>query len=101
MLVGFGQVICVPVGPRCDLCEVGKARLCPSYRKVDEKAALKRVKVELLDSDEERTDEWALVPSQEAIKPKVKVELEVTGPDGPGSVKTEATVKREEGALEW
>ncbi|WFC97540.1 orotidine-5'-phosphate decarboxylase [Malassezia yamatoensis] len=44
-MVGFGQVICVPVGPRCDLCYLGKARRCPSYRKVDEKSRTKRVPV--------------------------------------------------------
>jgi hypothetical protein len=51
MLVGFGQVasdlldtlpmsltlaqmICQPVGPRCDLCELPGKKLCPSARKV-------------------------------------------------------------------
>jgi endonuclease-3 len=30
MLVGFGQVICLPVGPRCDICLLAKEKLCPS-----------------------------------------------------------------------
>jgi endonuclease-3 len=30
MLVGFGQVICLPVGPRCDVCLLGQAKMCPS-----------------------------------------------------------------------
>ncbi|KAK8861201.1 hypothetical protein IAR55_002020 [Kwoniella newhampshirensis] len=30
MLVGFGQVICLPVGPRCDICLLGKKKICPS-----------------------------------------------------------------------
>lgn len=30
MLVGFGQVICLPVGPRCDVCLLATAKLCPS-----------------------------------------------------------------------
>lgn len=30
MLVGFGQVICLPVGPRCDICLLGQDKLCPS-----------------------------------------------------------------------
>jgi hypothetical protein len=30
MLVGFGQVICLPVGPRCDLCLLGQKKICPS-----------------------------------------------------------------------
>lgn len=85
LLVGFGQVICVPVGPRCDLCDVGKAGLCPSRRKVDGKSVEKRVKVEMLDSDDEAAmvvqDNWVKVKREEA---SVKVELEVDGPDGKG-----------------
>jgi endonuclease-3 len=30
MLVGFGQVICLPVGPRCDVCLLATEKLCPS-----------------------------------------------------------------------
>jgi endonuclease-3 len=30
MMVGFGQVICLPVGPRCDVCLLGQRRICPS-----------------------------------------------------------------------
>ena len=30
MLVGFGQVICLPIGPRCDLCLLGQKKICPS-----------------------------------------------------------------------
>lgn len=35
MLVGFGQVICRPVGPRCDECSLASASpsLCPSAKK--------------------------------------------------------------------
>ena len=44
-MVGFGQVICLPVSPRCDLCYIGRAKLCPSYRKVDPKTLGKRVPV--------------------------------------------------------
>ena len=36
MLVGLGQTICLPVGPRCDLCHLGQMEdsPCPSKRKV-------------------------------------------------------------------
>lgn len=48
-MVGFGQTICVPVGPRCDVCRLGAGeggtRCCPSYRKVDAKSSAKRVPV--------------------------------------------------------
>ena len=30
VLVGFGQVVCLPVGPRCDVCFLGAERICPS-----------------------------------------------------------------------
>ncbi|KAL4075309.1 DNA glycosylase [Scleroderma yunnanense] len=30
LLVGFGQVICLPVGPKCDSCTLSSAGLCPS-----------------------------------------------------------------------
>jgi len=33
-LVGFGQMICLPVGPRCDLCDLSAQGLCPSAQKV-------------------------------------------------------------------
>ncbi|KAH9842466.1 DNA glycosylase [Rhodofomes roseus] len=32
LLVGFGQTICLPVGPRCDTCKLNDG-LCPSARK--------------------------------------------------------------------
>jgi len=34
LLVGFGQVICLPVGPRCDVCDLNTKGLCPSAQKV-------------------------------------------------------------------
>ncbi|EKM83215.1 hypothetical protein AGABI1DRAFT_69456 [Agaricus bisporus var. burnettii JB137-S8] len=57
MLVGFGQVICLPVGPRCDMCDLSTKGLCPSAQKAVKRS---KRKVVVLDS-----------PA------KVKVELEV------------------------
>jgi len=34
LLVGFGQVICLPVSPRCDACDLSTKALCPSAQKV-------------------------------------------------------------------
>ncbi|EJU05843.1 DNA glycosylase [Dacryopinax primogenitus] len=34
MLVGFGQALCFPVAPRCDLCALAEKKLCPSRSKV-------------------------------------------------------------------
>lgn len=48
MLVGFGQVICLPVGPRCDLCNVAKIPgLCPSKQRVTPRKISKAKKEEL------------------------------------------------------
>ncbi|KAK0546454.1 orotidine 5'-phosphate decarboxylase [Tilletia horrida] len=52
VLVGFGQVVCLPVSPRCDLCVLATAKLCPSRRKVDPKSIESRVKVEFLPEDD-------------------------------------------------
>ncbi|KAF8610747.1 DNA glycosylase [Ceratobasidium sp. AG-I] len=32
LLVGFGQIVCLPVGPRCDVCTLSVEGLCPSAR---------------------------------------------------------------------
>lgn len=61
-MVGFGQVICLPVSPRCEyvsstyesLCAIGRARLCPSYKKVDQKTLSKRVPVYYVDGTVDR-----------------------------------------------
>ncbi|KAF5349592.1 hypothetical protein D9756_008927 [Leucocoprinus leucothites] len=47
LLVGFGQVICLPVGPRCDMCDLSPRGLCPSAQKVTK--ATKRKAVVLAD----------------------------------------------------
>lgn len=84
--MGFGQVVCVPVGPRCDLCDLGKARLCPSYRKVDPKSAATRKQVVLLpESDEEgEKGENEAKDGAEGATPAVEVAIE--GPDGVGKI---------------
>lgn len=30
VLVGFGQVVCLPIGPRCDVCLLAREKICPS-----------------------------------------------------------------------
>lgn len=103
LLVGFGQVICVPVGPRCDLCDVGKAGLCPSKRVVDEKSVEKRVKVELLASDDEMVveDNWVKVKKErgEGGEAKVKVEVEMHGPEGKGRMEVGDLFETREGLV--
>ena len=34
VFVGFGQVVCLPVNPRCDICVLSPKGLCPSASKV-------------------------------------------------------------------
>ncbi|KAI0355143.1 DNA glycosylase [Trametes cingulata] len=62
LLVGFGQTICLPVGPKCDQCELSDG-LCPSARKVV-KASLSRSKKVVAAS------------GSSAAGPKIEVELE-------------------------
>ncbi|KZV96557.1 DNA glycosylase [Exidia glandulosa HHB12029] len=58
MLVGFGQTICVPVGPKCDQCELSVRKLCPSARVVKVKAKGKgKAKVEIAIEDESELSE--------------------------------------------
>lgn len=50
MLVGFGQVVCLPVGPKCDSCALSTKQLCPSARKVEAVKSKKRKAVVVEDS---------------------------------------------------
>ena len=99
-LVGFGQIVCVPVSPRCDLCDLARDKLCPSRRKVDPKSIANRVQVHLLDEEDEDLKST----------PQLEVKLEVEGgPDGDGAMlatKAEvdnavAIVKKENGSVDW
>lgn len=98
-LVGFGQVICQPVGPRCDLCALGAAKLCPSYRRVDPKSIASRVKVELLPEDEEGAAVQANGDGHQAATAVVKLE----GPEGTGAmlVKQEDIAAIQQERLDW
>ncbi|SNX86241.1 related to NTG1 - DNA repair protein [Melanopsichium pennsylvanicum] len=102
LLVGFGQVICVPVGPRCDLCKVGQAGLCPSFNPPDAKAASKRIKVDLLDSDDEQVlgqaDNWVKVKSEDGCA-KIKVEVQVDGPDRVGTMQVRDLIETHNGPI--
>lgn len=40
-LVGFGQTICLPTAPRCDICTISRTGLCPAV----DKALLRRVEM--------------------------------------------------------
>ncbi|KAI0823864.1 DNA glycosylase [Trametes gibbosa] len=61
LLVGLGQTICTPVGPKCDQCELSDG-LCPSAREVT-KASVRKIKSKK-------------VSATSASGPKIKVQLE-------------------------
>ena len=63
-----------PIGPRCDLCDLATAKLCPSRRKVDPASVANRVQVHLLDESD----------VEAAAEPEVKVKLEIEGSEGAG-----------------
>ncbi|GAA5845621.1 hypothetical protein JCM9279_006051 [Rhodotorula babjevae] len=73
MLVGFGQEICKPVGPRCDLCDVAKEKLCPS-RRVVVPSPRKKVKVEV--EVEVKDEEGVKAEEDGANAPRLEVKLE-------------------------
>ncbi|WVR04183.1 hypothetical protein IAU60_001183 [Kwoniella sp. DSM 27419] len=64
LLVGFGQVICQPVGPRCDICLLGQKKICPS--RVANVNAQGRKEVQYTFKSEE----------EEEAKPKVEIGYE-------------------------
>ncbi|KAF2838233.1 DNA glycosylase [Patellaria atrata CBS 101060] len=82
LLVGFGQVVCLPVGRRCGACDVGRAGLCPSAvveREVKEKKGRGKVRVK----------------GEPEVDVRVEVEEEVTATVG-GAVERAVEVKAEE-----
>ncbi|RDX47442.1 DNA glycosylase [Lentinus brumalis] len=66
LLVGFGQTICAPVGPKCDQCELSDG-LCPSVRTVT-KASSSRSRSKKVTTSASDPDTGA--------GPKIEVELE-------------------------
>jgi endonuclease III len=47
LLVGFGQTICLPVGRKCDQCDLATEKLCPSRQAAKTSPLKKRVKAEV------------------------------------------------------
>ncbi|KAL0062483.1 alpha,alpha-trehalase nth1 [Marasmius tenuissimus] len=67
MLVGFGQMVCVPIGPRCDQCVLSQDKLCPSAQAPKAKK-MKKIKVE---SEAVKTE-----VVEESGLPKVEIEYD-------------------------
>lgn len=47
LLVGFGQTICLPVGRKCDQCDLATEKLCPSRQASKTSPVKKKVKTEV------------------------------------------------------
>lgn len=90
MLVGFGQEICRPVGPRCDLCDVATAKLCPS-RRVVTPSPKKKLKMEVDVATEGTGEPVVKVAVEEEVVAPVKLEPDL----GSGFATEEAVVKSE------
>ncbi|KAF9531736.1 DNA glycosylase [Crepidotus variabilis] len=71
LLVGFGQVICVPVRPKCDECQLSIKGLCPSARKVAKGSKAKSRKTT---TKIEMVYENAIVEDEAAIKVEVEAQ---------------------------
>lgn len=70
MLVGFGQTICRPVGPKCYICDINK--LCPFKDKTKEpssktKSKSKKVKAEI---ESDTTETLSEISEESFVKPK-------------------------------
>lgn len=79
MMVGFGQIICLPVGPRCDVCLLGKRKMCPSRVAKVNGEGRKEVVYTFTDDDGVKVEKL-----EEVDEVKVEVEaVEVRVQDGP------------------
>ncbi|GAA5978752.1 hypothetical protein JCM10908_004469 [Rhodotorula pacifica] len=91
MLVGFGQEICKPVGPRCDLCDVATAKLCPS-RRVVVPSPKKKIKLEVQVKGEEEGEPDVAVTMEEEEEKLLSIKAE---PESGVIRAEEVSVKRE------
>ena len=78
LLVGFGQMICLPVGRKCGECTLSERGLCPSAV-VDRKKTVKKVKMEVVVKGEEKetvkrrkTEEVVVVKEEDVLAEDVK-----------------------------
>ncbi|KAK1217671.1 alpha,alpha-trehalase nth1 [Marasmius sp. AFHP31] len=67
MLVGFGQMVCLPIGPRCNQCVLSQDKLCPSAQ-APKARKTKKIKVESEVVKAEVVEELGL--------PKVEIEYD-------------------------
>ncbi|EAU88217.1 DNA-(apurinic or apyrimidinic site) lyase [Coprinopsis cinerea okayama7 len=99
LLVGFGQVVCTPVNPKCDQCTLSGSStskaLCPSARK---NIAEQKRKT----STKRKLTATSILKEEEDVKPElklVKVELEIDEEETNKSITKNMVSKAEEGLV--
>jgi endonuclease-3 len=93
LLVGFGQTVCLPVGPKCGQCKVND--LCPSaFKKNENQKVKKEVKSEIKTEIKSETKGKKLVQSKLIKNESCEVKLESL--TSPKKEKTEKKIKKEE-----
>ncbi|ODN95282.1 endonuclease III [Cryptococcus wingfieldii CBS 7118] len=84
LMVGFGQMICLPVGPRCDLCLLGQRGICPSRVRGVTGKGRKDVVFTFGEVEEEGKEvgEWAWGQTSDsfpdALRPKKEPKVEIS-----------------------
>ncbi len=76
VLVGFGQVVCLPVGPRCDVCFLGRDKVCPS-------------RVASVNTKNRKVVEFGFLDAEGDVKAMVEIEVEGTDDAKPGAIAEE------------
>nr|OQO30737.1 hypothetical protein B0A51_01861 [Rachicladosporium sp. CCFEE 5018] len=94
LLVGFGQMICLPVGRRCGECELQKRGLCPSAVEGSPRKRAVRAKVEVVLAEGVK-EEGVVKVEEDEMGVQIEVESEELG-----SVEVQATTGATIGNLE-
>ena len=108
LLVGFGQTICLPIGRKCDQCDLAAEGLCPSVVTTKSSPAKKRVKenieikVEDGEADAVRTKEWIMQTDAEGVKTEAEIEDDGNvavggGIEGDSGIEGESSIKDDSG----
>jgi endonuclease III len=72
------KVICLPVGPRCDLCDLNTKDLCPSAQKVVNAKNRKTIVFSTPEEDAYPKLEVKLEEEHEEIREEVRLEMAKT-----------------------
>jgi endonuclease-3 len=83
LLVGFGQTICLPVGRKCEECDLATERLCPSAQ-VSKKSPVKKrvmaeVELKVEDGDAKPVMVDEVVVQKDSVGVKIEADLQDEG----------------------